>query len=82
MMDVLAFKPDPAPDGVDESNDGSAQGGLATAAFADQPQRLGFGNVQADAVDRLGNKSRGAEPAFNRIMDLEIAYLEEFHGRL
>jgi hypothetical protein len=82
VLDILAVESDPARCGVDESNNSAAKRCLATAAFADQSQGLSFRNVEAHAIDRFRNESWGTEPAFNRVMDFEIAYLEQFHGKL
>jgi hypothetical protein len=61
--DVEAVKQDRAGSGLDEAQDGAADGRLATARFANQAQAFATLNGKADAVDSLDVRADAPQQA-------------------
>ena len=77
MRHVLAIKRDRAARRLDKTKDAAPDGGLAAAALADEPQRLGSAEAEGDTVHRTDLRHLMAEDAaphrvvFRELVDLE-----------
>ena len=60
-IDLLAVKRHRTGGGGVDADDGAADGGLAGAGFAHQPERLALKDVEGDAVDGGEGMAAGAE---------------------
>jgi hypothetical protein len=79
---VEAVESDLTAGGFNESDNGAAEGGFATTAFAHQPKGFAGRHLEVDPVDGLHKLKRFVEPpTCHREMDLKIEDFEEFHGK-
>ena len=80
LRDVLALEKDAPRRRLKEPDDGAAQRGLATAAFAHEPERFAGSELQAHVIHGLHMRAHPPEESvLDREMDFEVVDFEEVH---